>query len=122
MSGFLNNLVYDYGLRLLSGSADLLFISSASAGLWADLISGSTGSAIITAGSAGPGDGGSGRMVVIPASSGSIWAGTTTGCWILVNNSTCSVLASGSMSGSQSTTIGNAWTLTQFSVRIPAPA
>lgn len=120
MANFLNDLVYDYGLRLLSGSADRLYLSSASASVWADVTGGSTGSAVITAGSVGPGDGGSGRMVVIPASSGSIWAGTVTGSWCLVNNATTTVLASGSLSGSQSTTVGNSWTLTAFNVRVPA--
>lgn len=119
---YLGQPVYDWGLACITGSGNRLYLSSASASVWADVVSGSTGSAVITSGSPGPGDGANGRMVVIPASSGSFWAGTTTGCWVLANAASSSVLASGSLSGSQATTIGNTWTLTAFNIRIPAPA
>jgi hypothetical protein len=124
MSGFLANIVYDYGLNLLTGSGNRLYLSSASAGVLADLTAGSTGSCVVTTGSAGPGDGASGRMVVIPATSGSIWstpAAGTTGCWCLANSSGPTVLASGSLASSQSTVVGNGWSLTSFNIRIPNP-
>jgi hypothetical protein len=124
MGQYLSQQGYDWGLGCISSCANRLYLSSASSANWNDLISGSTGSAIITCGSPGPGDGGTGRMVVIPSSSGSIWSTTsagTTGCYCLLAFTGSVVIASGSLGNSQSTTVGNGWSLPAFSLKFSAP-
>ncbi len=117
MGQYISTQALDYGLGCISGCANRLYLSSASSANWNDLISGSTGSAIIVAGSPGPVTGG--RQVIIPASSGSIWsapANPTTGCYCLLNFTGSVIILSGSLGNSQSTSVGNGWSLPAFAI------
>ena len=67
--------------------------------------------------------GGGGREITISAiTDGSVGYTGTAAYWALTDDSNTLLMATGSLSSSQSVTNGNTFTLTQFTIGIPDPA
>jgi len=68
-------------------------------------------------------DGANGREVVVAQiNDGSVTGNGDAAYWAIIDNTSPTLLATGSLSSSQTVTSGNTFTLTSFSIGIPAPA
>ena len=118
----LNDRVFDNGLAILDTEANSIHVTSQEATTYADATSTSTlgNSSSLAIGS--PADR-SGREVTVSAiSDGSITATGTATHYAVVDTTNSRLLATGSLSASQSVTSGNTFTLASFTVGIPDPA
>lgn len=117
---YLHNDVYDMGLTELTEST-VLHICSQEPATYANVATYTLGNkATPTVG--GPGAGSpNGRQVTISAiTDGSVTATGTASHWALVDGTR--LLAANSLSSSIAVTSGNAFSLAQFTIRIPSPA
>ena len=120
----LDNRVFDNGLTVLDTEADKIIITSQEATTYANANStyalGNSTSLSI----AGPSDrSGGGREVVVAAiTDGSVTGTGTATHYAIVDVSATRLLATGSLTASQSVTSGNTFTLSTVSIGIPDPA
>lgn len=122
--GSLGTNVYDQGLNYLDTNGTRLDICSQEPTTYAQATStytlGNKTALNIGAPAAGSPDG---RQVTVPAiTDGSVTATGTATHWAITNPTGSELLATGALSASQAVTSGNPFTLTSFTVRIPAPA
>ena len=120
---FLGTNVYDQGLNYLDTNGTRLDICSQEPTTYAEATStytlGNKTSLNIGAPGAGSPDG---RQVTVPSiSDGTVTATGTATHWAITNGSN-ELLAAGPLGSSQAVTNGNPFTLTSFTIRIPAPA
>lgn len=120
----LDNRVFDNGLTVLDTEADKILITSQEATTYAEANStyalGNSTSLSIAA----PSDrSGGGREVVVAAiTDGSVTGTGTATHYAIVDTSNTRLLATGSLTASQSVTSGNTFTLSTVSIGIPDPA
>ena len=120
----LDNRVFDNGLAVLDTEADKIIITSQEATTYANANStyalGNSTSLSIAA----PSDrSGGGREVVVAAiTDGSVTGTGTATHYAIVDVSATRLLATGSLTASQSVTSGNTFTLSTVSIGIPDPA
>tara|TARA_R110000772_G_scaffold222440_1_gene332931 strand:+ start:146 stop:517 length:372 start_codon:yes stop_codon:yes gene_type:complete len=120
----LDNRVFDNGLTVLDTEADKIIITSQEATTYANANStyalGNSTSLSIAA----PSDrSGGGREVVVAAiTDGSVTGTGTATHYAIVDVSATRLLATGSLTASQSVTSGNTFTLSTVSIGIPDPA
>ena len=120
----LDNRVFDNGLTVLDTEADKIIITSQEATTYANANStyalGNSTSLSIAA----PSDrSGGGREVVVAAiTDGSVTGTGTATHYAIVDVSNTRLLATGSLTASQSVTSGNTFTLSTVSIGIPDPA
>jgi dethiobiotin synthetase len=122
MAGYLHNDVYDLGLTELDLDANVLHILSQQPATYAEVTTytlGNKASPTVGAPEAGNPDG---RQVTVSAiTDGSVTATGTATHWALVDTSGSRLLATQALASSQGVTQGNTFTLTSFTIRIPAP-
>lgn len=120
----LDNRVFDNGLTVLDTEANKILITSQEATTYAEANStyalGNSTSLSIAA----PSDrSGGGREVVVAAiTDGSVTGTGTATHYAIVDTSNTRLLATGSLTASQSVTSGNTFTLSTVSIGIPDPA
>jgi len=123
--GYLHDDVLDSGLSELDIDVTGLYICSAEPATYAEASStyalGYKATPTVSAPGAGNPDG---RQVTISAiADGNVTATDTATHWALVDSTpTERLLAAGELSAPQGVTSGNTFTLTEFTIRIPAPA
>jgi len=120
----LNDRVFDNGLSVLDTEANKILLTSQEATTYAEAnatyaLGNSTSLSI-----AAPSDkSGGGREVVVAAiSDGSITGTGSATHYAIVDTSNSRLLATSSLSSSQSVTSGNSFTLASFTIGIPDPA
>ncbi len=121
---YLNDRVYDNGLTVLDTEVTHLYICSQQPATFAEATStyalGNKSGPTVGAPEAGSPNG---RQVPVSAiTDGSVTATGTATHWALTDNTNSRFLASNTLASSQGVTSGNTFTLTAFTVRIPAPA
>lgn len=124
MAAFLNDRVYDNGLSALTSETTQLVICSTQPTTYTEAFTtyklGTKTSP--TVGSPGAGSP-NGRQVTVSAiTDGSISASGTANSLALIDTSNSRLLTSQLLSSTQAVTSGNPFTLTSFTVRIPAPS
>ena len=121
---FLDNRVFDNGLTILDTEANVIHVTSAEATTYTAATStlslGNSTSLSIAA----PSDRtGGGRKVTVEAVTGGSITGTgTVTHYALVDTNNSRLLATASLTSSQSVTSGNTFTLASFDIEIPDPA
>ncbi len=120
----LNDRVFDNGLAILDTEANSIHVTSQEATTYADATSTSTlgNSSSLAIGSPADRSGGGREVTVSAISDGSITATGTATHYAVVDTTNSRLLATGSLSASQSVTSGNTFTLASFTVGIPDPA
>ena len=120
----LNDRVFDSGLTVLDTEANKIHITSQEATTYTEAnatyaLGNSTSLSI-----AAPTDrsGGGRKVVVASITDGSVTATGTATHFALVDTGNTRLLATGSLSASQSVTSGNTFTLASFDIGIPDPA
>ena len=116
--------VYDNGLTVLDTEANRIDITSQEATTYTEATSTYTlgNSTSLSIGAPADGDT-SGRKVTAAAiSDGSVTSTGTASHFAVVDTSNSRLLATGSLSASQSVTSGNTFTLAAFDIEIPDPA
>jgi len=116
--------VFDNGLTVLDTEANRIDITSQESTTYAEATSTHTLGNSTSLSIAAPSDrGGGGREVVIAAISDGSVSGTGTAThYAIVDTSNSRLLATGSLSASQSVTSGNTFSLASFTIGIPDPA
>jgi hypothetical protein len=118
---FINDRVLDNGLTVLDTEADKLTICNAEPTTFTEanvtyLLGAKTSPTVGAPSARAP----SGRQVTVSAiTDGAISASGTASHWALVDTGNSRLLAAGSLSGSQSVTSGNTFTLAAFDIGIP---
>lgn len=125
MPAYLNDRVLDNGLSVLSSEATHVYICSAQPATYAAATStyalGNKSS--ISVGSPAAASSPSGRKVTVGAiTGGSITANGTATHYAIVDSANSRLLATHTLSASQSVTSGNTFTLGAFDVTLPYPA
>lgn len=121
---FINDLVFDNGLQVLTDDVDGLYLCSQQPANYTEASStyalGTKAAPTVSA----PQNGAvNGRRVVVSAISDGSVSGTGTAThWALTDSGNTRLLATGSLSAPQGVTNGNDFTLTEFSVTIPDAA
>ena len=120
----LNNRVFDNGLTVLDTEANRLDITSQEATTYAGASSTYSLGNSTSLSTAAPSDrGAGGREVVVAAiSDGSVTGTGTATHYAIVDTVNSRLLATGSLTESQSVTSGNTFTLGSFTIGIPDPA
>lgn len=120
----LNDRVFDNGLAILDTEANSIHVTSQEATTYADATSTSTlgNSSSLAIGAPADRSGGGREVTVSAISDGSITATGTATHYAVVDTTNSRLLATGSLSASQSVTSGNTFTLASFTVGIPDPA
>lgn len=122
MAGFLDSNVDDNGLNWAKNTTQVLYITSSLCSTYAQVTSLAVGNSVgpsITGPAAGSP---SGRAITVASTSaGSVTSTATASSWALVNTSGPFFVASYDLSAAQSVTSGNTFTLTAFTITIPAP-
>jgi hypothetical protein len=116
--------VFDNGLTVLDTEANRIDITSQEATTYAEATSTYTLGNSTSLAIAAPSDrSGGGREVVVSAiSDGSVSGSGTATHFSIVDTSNSRLLATGSLSASQSVTSGNTFSLASFTIGIPDPA
>jgi len=116
--------VFDNGLTVLDTEANRIDITSQEATTYAEATSTYTLGNSTSLSIASPSDrSGGGREVVVSAiSDGSVSGSGTATHYAIVDTSNSRLLATGSLSASQSVTSGNTFSLASFTIGIPDPA
>lgn len=120
----LDNRVFDNGLTVLDTEANRIYITSQEATTYANATStyalGNSTSLSIGAPQDRPGGG---RQVVVAAiTDGSVTGTGTATHYAIVDSTNSRLLATGSLTASQSVTTGNTFTLSSVAIGIPDPA
>jgi hypothetical protein len=116
--------VFDNGLTVLDTEANRIDITSQESTTYTEATSTHTLGNSTSLSIAAPSDrGGGGREVVVTAISDGSVSGTGTAThYAIVDTSNSRLLATGSLSASQSVTSGNTFSLASFTIGIPDPA
>ena len=121
---FLNDRVFDNGLTVLDTEANAIHVTSQEATTYTEATSTYTlGNSTSLSIGAPPDRSGGGREVVVAAiSDGSVTGTGTATHYAIVDTSNSRLLATGSLTASQSVTSGNTFTLSSVAIGIPDPA
>lgn len=124
MADLLGDRVLDNGLTVLDTEANRLDITSTQPTTYAQATSTYTlgNKTSPTIGSPADRSGGGREVTVSSISDGSVTGTGTAAYWALTDTGNSRLLATGSLSSSQSVTNGNTFTLTSFTIGIPDPA
>lgn len=120
----LNDRVFDNGLTVLDTEANAIHITSQEATTYANATSTYTlgNSTSLSIGAPQDRTGGGREVVVAAITDGSVTATGTATHYAIVDTVNSRLLATGSLSPSQSVTSGNTFTLSSVSIGIPDPA
>lgn len=120
----LNDRVYDNGLTVLDTEANRIDICSTEPTTYTEATSTYTlgNSTSLSIGAPADRSGGGREVTVAAISDGSVTATGTAAYYAIVDTSNSRLLATGSLSASQSVTSGNTFTLTSVTIGIPDPA
>lgn len=120
----LNDRVFDNGLTVLDTEANAIHITSQEATDYTDATSTSTlgNSTSLSIGAPQDRTGGGREVVVAAITDGSVTGTGTATHYAIVDTVNSRLLATGSLSASQSVTSGNTFTLSSVSIGIPDPA
>lgn len=119
----LNDRVYDNGLSVLDLEANAMHITSAEATSFANVASVTLGNSTSLSIGAPKDRSGGGREVVVAAiTDGSVTGTGTATHYAIVDTVNSRLLATGSLTASQSVTSGNTFTLSSVAIGIPDPA
>lgn len=120
----LNDRVFDNGLTVLDTEANKVLITSQEATTYteANATYALGNSTSLSIGAPADRSGGGREVVVASVSDGSVTGTGTATHFALVDTSNTRLLATGSLSASQSVTSGNTFTLASFDIGIPDPA
>lgn len=120
---FLSDRVYDNGLTVLDTEANAIHITSAEATSFANVASVTLGNSTSLSIGAPQDRSGGGREVVVAAiTDGSVTGTGTATHYAIVDTVNSRLLATGSLTASQSVTSGNTFTLSSVAIGIPDPA
>lgn len=121
---FLNDRVFDNGLTVLDTEANAIHVTSQEAATYAEATSTYTlgNSTSLSIGAPQDRSGGGREVVVAAISDGSVTGTGTATHYAIVDTSNSRLLATGSLTASQSVTTGNTFTLSSVSIGIPDPA
>ena len=118
----LNDRVFDNGLTVLDTEANAIHITSAEATSFANVASVTLGNSTSLSIGAPQDRTGGGREVVVAAiSDGSVTGTGTATHYAIVDTANSRLLATGTLTASQSVTSGNTFTLSSFTIGIPDP-
>ena len=120
----LNNRVFDNGLTVLDTEANAIHITSSEATDYTDATSTSTlgNSTSLSIGAPQDRSGGGREVVVAAITDGSVTGTGTATHYAIVDTVNSRLLATGSLTDSQSVTSGNTFTLSSVAIGIPDPA
>jgi len=119
----LNDRVFDNGLTVLDTEANAIHITSAEATSFANVSSVTLGNSTSLSIGAPQDRSGGGREVVVAAiTDGSVTGTGTATHYAIVDSDNSRLLATGSLTASQSVTDGNTFTLSSVAIGIPDPA
>ncbi len=120
----LNDRVFDNGLTVLDTEANAIHITSHEATSYTDATSTSSlgNSTSLSIGAPQDRSGGGREVVVAAISDGSVTGTGTATHYAIVDTSNSRLLATGSLTASQSVTLGNTFTLSSVAIGIPDPA
>lgn len=119
----LDNRVFDNGLTVLDTEANAIHITSAEATSFANVSSVTLGNSTSLSIGAPQDRSGGGREVVVAAiTDGSVTGTGTATHYAIVDTVNSRLLATGSLTASQSVTSGNTFTLSSVAIGIPDPA
>lgn len=119
----LNDRVFDNGLSVLDLEANAIYITSQEATDYTDATSTSAlgNSTSLSIGAPQDRTGGGREVVVAAISDGSVTGTGTATHYALVDTANSRLLATGTLTASQSVTSGNTFTLSSFTIGIPDP-
>lgn len=120
----LNNRVFDNGLTVLDTEANRVDVTSQEASTYAEATSTYTlgNSTSLSIGAPADRSGGGRKVAVASITDGSVTGTGTATHYALVDTNNSRLLATGSLTASQSVTSGNTFTLATFDIGIPDPA
>ena len=119
----LDNRVLDNGLTVLDTEANAIHITSAEATSYANVAAVTLGNSTSLSIGAPQDRSGGGREVVVAAiTDGSVTGTGTATHYAIVDTSNSRLLATGSLTASQSVTSGNTFSLSSVAIGIPDPA
>lgn len=120
----LNDRVFDNGLSVLDLEANAVYITSQEATDYTDATSTSAlgNSTSLSIGAPADRSGGGREVTVAAISDGSVTGTGTATHYAIVDTANSRLLATGSLTASQSVTSGNTFTLSSFTIGIPDPA
>jgi len=119
----LDNRVFDNGLTVLDIEANAIHVTSQEATSFADVAAVTLGNSTSLSIGAPQDRTGGGREVVVAAiTDGSVTGTGTATHYAIVDTANSRLLATGSLTASQSVTTGNTFTLSSVSIGIPDPA
>ena len=120
----LNDRVFDNGLSVLDLEANAVHITSQEATDYTDATSTSTlgNSTSLSIGAPADRTGGGREVTVAAITDGSVTGTGTATHYAIVDTVNSRLLATGSLTASQSVTSGNTFTLSSFTIGIPDPA
>jgi hypothetical protein len=120
----LNNRVFDNGLTTLDTEANKVLVTSQEASTYAEANSTYAlgNSTSLSIGAPADRSGGGRKVAVAAITDGSITGTGTATHYALVDTNNSRLLATGSLTASQSVTSGNTFTLATFDIGIPDPA
>ena len=120
----LNDRVFDNGLTILDTEANRIDVTSQEATSYAEATSTYTlgNSTSLSIGAPADRSGGGREVTVAAISDGSVSGTGTATHYAVVDTSNSRLLATGTLSASQSVTSGNTFTLASFTIGIPDPA
>ena len=121
---FLNDRVFDNGLTVLDTEANAIHVCSQEPATYAEATSTYTlgNSTSLSIGAPQDRSGGGREVVVAAISDGSVTGTGTATHYAIVDTVNSRLLATGSLTASQSVTTGNTFTLSSVSIGIPDPA
>lgn len=119
----LDNRVFDNGLTVLDTEANAIHVTSAEATSFANVATVTLGNSTSLSIGAPQDRAGGGREVVVAAiTDGSVTGTGTATHYAIVDSGNSRLLATGSLTASQSVTTGNTFTLSSVAIGIPDPA
>lgn len=121
---FLNDRVFDNGLTVLDTEANAIHVTSQEATTYTEATSTYTlgNSTSLSIGAPQDRSGGGREVVVAAISDGSVTGTGTATHYAIVDTVNSRLLATGSLTASQSVTSGNTFTLSSVAIGIPDPA
>lgn len=119
----LNDRVFDNGLSVLDLEANAVYVTSQEATSYLDATSTSAlgNSTSLSIGAPQDRTGGGREVVVAAISDGSVTGTGTATHYAIVDTANSRLLATGTLTASQSVTSGNTFTLSSFTIGIPDP-
>lgn len=119
---FLNANVQDNGLNWIVNTTQTLHITASLASTYAHCTSVSVGNSAVPSITLGAGSPDGRQANVASTSAGDVTSTATASSWALVSSTGAILIAAGDLSAVQGVTSGNTFTLTAYSIRIPAAA